>query len=112
MTTMATATRPVDRADDGSCQGLRRAVVGGIDTHKDLHVAAVIDSTENVLGTRSFSTTRAGYRAVVRWMHGFGTVTKVGIRGHWQLRCRHHAGRCCVCRLFRPPRSYATRCAT
>jgi transposase len=56
-------------------------VVGGIDTHKDLHVAAVIDDRENVLGTRSFSTTRAGYRALVRWMRTHGQVRKVGIEG-------------------------------
>ncbi len=56
-------------------------VVGGIDTHKDLHVAAVLDERENVLGTCSFSTTRAGYRALVRWMRTFGTLAKVGIEG-------------------------------
>jgi hypothetical protein len=38
-------------------------VIGGIDTHKELHVAAVIDTGENVLATRSFSTT---YAASVR----------------------------------------------
>lgn len=43
-------------------------VFAGVDTHKDLHVAAVIDAGENVLGTRSFSTTRAGYRAMLAWI--------------------------------------------
>ena len=56
-------------------------MTGGVDTHKDLHVAAVIDAGENVLGTHSFSTTRAGYRALIRWMRGFGDVRKVGIEG-------------------------------
>ena len=37
-----------------------RVVVGGIDTHKDLHVAAVLDTAGVILGTQSFSTTRAG----------------------------------------------------
>lgn len=37
-------------------------VVIGVDTHKDLHVAAVIDTRGQVLDTGSFSTTRAGYR--------------------------------------------------
>ncbi|WP_432759947.1 hypothetical protein [Klebsiella pneumoniae] len=27
------------------------AVVGGVDTHKDLHVAAVVDQNNKVLGT-------------------------------------------------------------
>jgi transposase len=58
-----------------------RVVVGGIDTHKDLHVAAVLDTAGSVLGTQSFSTTRAGYRALVRWMRSFGDVRQVGIEG-------------------------------
>ena len=32
------------------------AVVGGVDTHKDLHVAAVVDQNNKVLGTQYFST--------------------------------------------------------
>jgi transposase len=56
-------------------------VVGGIDTHKDLHAAAVLDSAGSVLGTESFSTTRAGYRALLRWMRSFGDVRRVGIEG-------------------------------
>src|SRR5512144_1904760 len=56
-------------------------VVGGIDTHKELHVAAVLDAGERVLGTQSFSTTRAGYRALIRWMRGFGDVRTVGVEG-------------------------------
>lgn len=44
------------------------AVVGGVDTHKDLHVAAVVDQNNKVLGTQYFSTTRQGYRqAAHRW---------------------------------------------
>jgi transposase len=58
-----------------------QVVVGGIDTHKDLHVAAVIDPAEQVLGTASFSTTRAGYRALIRWMRGFGDLRRVGVEG-------------------------------
>jgi transposase len=58
-----------------------RVVVGGVDTHKDLHVAAVIDTDAVVLGTESFSTTRAGYRALIRWMRTFGDVRKIGVEG-------------------------------
>ncbi|OCX61697.1 transposase, partial [Thioclava sp. SK-1] len=32
-------------------------VVGGVNTHKDLHVAAVVDHYDRVLGTESFPTT-------------------------------------------------------
>src|SRR5512144_1355715 len=76
MTSLPTPTSGVETAAAG-----RRLVVGGIDTHKDLHVAAVLDASENVLGTASFSTTRAGYRALIRWLHGFGAVAKVGVEG-------------------------------
>jgi transposase len=36
-------------------------VVGGVDTHKDLHVASVVDDNDQVLGTQSFATTWQGY---------------------------------------------------
>lgn len=35
-------------------------VLLGVDTHKDVHVAAVITSTGLLLDTRSFPTTREG----------------------------------------------------
>jgi transposase len=58
-----------------------RVVIGGVDTHKDLHVAAVIDTAGVLLGTEAFSTTRAGYRALTRWLRAFGDVRLVGIEG-------------------------------
>jgi transposase len=54
-------------------------VIGGIDTHKDLHFAAVVDVCGTVLGTQAFATTRAGRRSLVRWMQSFGPVQKVGV---------------------------------
>jgi transposase len=59
----------------------RPAVTGGVDTHKDLHVAAVIDGEDQVLGATAFPTTRAGYRALLAWMQGFGAVQRVGVEG-------------------------------
>ncbi len=56
-----------------------RPVVGGIDTHKDLHTAAVVDRSGEPLGTRSFATTRQGYRQLVRWMREYGSVDRVGV---------------------------------
>lgn len=64
-----------------SLEPVSPVVVGGVDTHKDLHVAAVVDLEGKVLGTETFSTTRAGYRALVRWMRTFGDVRKVGVEG-------------------------------
>lgn len=59
-----------------------RIVVGGIDTHQDLHVAAVVDRHDGqLLGVKEFSTTRAGYRALVRWMRSHGQLEEVGVEG-------------------------------
>ena len=54
-------------------------VVGGVDTHKDLHVAAVVDAADAVIATESFSTTRAGYRALLRWMRAYGDIARIGV---------------------------------
>lgn len=54
-------------------------VIGGVDTHKDLHVAAVVDHRDRVLGTESFPTTRHGYRLMLAWMRSFGDLQRVGI---------------------------------
>jgi transposase len=66
MTTM-TATRPI--------------VTGGVDTHRDIHVAAALDPVGGVLGTATFSTSNAGYRQLLKWLSGFGPVGKVGVEG-------------------------------
>src|SRR6266496_3445133 len=36
-------------------------VTGGVDTHADVHVAAVVDQVGRVLGTQAFPATAAGY---------------------------------------------------
>jgi transposase len=54
-------------------------ITGGIDTHKDLHVAAVVDERDRVLVTRSFPTTRQGYRQMLAWMRTFGELRRIGI---------------------------------
>ena len=59
-------------------EGTRR-IVGGVDTHKDLHVAAVVDEQDRVIGTRSFATTRQGYRQMLAWMRSFGELRRIGI---------------------------------
>ena len=57
------------------------SVVGGVDTHADVHVAAAIDSNGGVLGVESFSTDSAGYEALTEWLVGFGLVMRVGVEG-------------------------------
>lgn len=53
-------------------------VVGGVDTHK-LHVSAVVDERDQVLGTRCFASTRQGYRQMLQWMRSFGELMRVGV---------------------------------
>jgi len=54
-------------------------VVGGVDTHKDLHVAAVVDDQDSVLATHCFAATRQGYRQLLQWMRSFGELQRVGV---------------------------------
>jgi transposase len=56
-------------------------IYGGVDTHKDDHVAAVIDRAGRLVGTASFPATGRGYRALVTWMAQFGSIVKVGVEG-------------------------------
>ena len=56
-------------------------VTGGVDTHKDIHVAAAVDELGRTLGTESFPTTTAGYRRLLGWLRSFGPLELVGIEG-------------------------------
>jgi transposase len=56
-------------------------VTGGIDTHLDFHVAAAVDSNGGVLGVETFDTTTGGYRQLVAWLAGFGTISLIGVEG-------------------------------
>ena len=64
-------------AGNGGCRRKRR-IVGGVDTHKDLHVAAIVDEQDRVMGTRYFDTTRQGYRQMLAWIPSFGDLQRVG----------------------------------
>jgi transposase len=56
-------------------------VTVGVDTHTDVHVAAVLDQTGRLLGTRDFSATMRGYAQLATWVESFGKVDKVGMEG-------------------------------
>ncbi len=58
-----------------------RQVTGGVDTHGEVHVAAVIDATGRILATSSFAATPAGYRGLLRWLRRHGRVVRVGVEG-------------------------------
>ncbi len=59
----------------------QRPVIGGVDTHLQVHVAAVVDEVGGVLGVESFPTTEVGYARLVGWLGSFGPVGRVGVEG-------------------------------
>jgi transposase len=54
-------------------------ITGGVDTHKEFHVAAAKDSLGRDLGTARFPATQTGYTALLAWLRAFGPVTAVGV---------------------------------
>ena len=63
-----------DRADG-------MVVVGGVDTHRDTHVGAVVDSTGRRLGSAQFRADATGYGQLVAWMASWGRISRVGVEG-------------------------------
>jgi transposase len=58
-----------------------RAVTGGVDTHADLHVAAVLDPIGGLLGVQEFPATAVGYASLLSWLRSFGTLAVAGVEG-------------------------------
>ena len=65
------------------------AIVIGIDTHKDVHVAVAINGLGARLAAASFPATAEGYRQVAAWAAEHGPVYAFGI-GDWLLRSWPH----------------------
>jgi len=57
------------------------AVIGGVDTHKHIHVAAVCDPLGRVLASDTFPTTTAGFKTLLRFLRSHGELAAVGIEG-------------------------------
>lgn len=57
------------------------AVTVGVDTHRDVHVGAVVDDVGQVLGTVMVPTDHAGFRELERFAEGFGAIARVGVEG-------------------------------
>lgn len=51
-----------------SMDEIEMGVVGGVDTHGQVHVAAAIDAMGRVLGSESFPASEAGYRRLLVWL--------------------------------------------
>lgn len=56
-------------------------VIGGVDTHKHSHRAAVIDPAGRFLGDRGFGTDSQGEVDLLAWLRSHGPVAAVGIEG-------------------------------
>jgi transposase len=56
-------------------------VTGGVDTHSEVHVAAVLDPIGGLLGVESFEAGQAGEDKLVVWLTSFGPVAQVGVEG-------------------------------
>ena len=54
-------------------------VVVGVDTHKDVHVAAVLTTLGVLLGNKDFPATAAGYQALLDWVGTFGVPRRAGV---------------------------------
>lgn len=92
---------------------MRPAVIGGVDTHKDQHVAAALTEQGQLLATAAFPTTPAGYRQLLRWLRTFGPVQQVGIEGtgSWGAGLTHclHTQGVPVVEVPRPSRQWRRR---
>jgi len=91
----------------------RPRVVLGVDTHRDLNVAAVLDERGGELATASFATTAAGHRELLGWAQGFGVVERAGVEGTGSYGAglaRHlHAAGTAVVEVDRPDRQRRRR---
>ncbi len=64
-----------------SMTSTRRVVTVGVDTHSDVHHAAVVDEVGRQLADAGFPTTPAGYEQLVAWAQGYGQITAFGVEG-------------------------------
>ncbi len=64
-----------------SMTSTRRVVTVGVDTHRDVHHAAVIDEVGRPLADAGFPTTPDGYRQLLAWAGEHGTIAAFGVEG-------------------------------
>ena len=64
-----------------SMTSTRAVVTVGVDTHSDVHHAAVIDAVGRPLADLGFPTTPDGYRQLLTWAAGHGEIAAFGVEG-------------------------------
>ena len=65
----------------GATMSMVRMIVGGVDTHADTYVAAVVDANGGVLGIESFPADESGFEALLGWLSSHGEIQMVGVEG-------------------------------
>lgn len=58
-----------------------RNVYVGVDTHRDIHVVAVLDDSGKLLNTKSFPTSPLGLRQCEHWIARHGRTLGIGVEG-------------------------------
>lgn len=58
-----------------------RAVIVGVDTHNDVHVAVAVDQDGRLLDQRFETANQAGYAALFTWASQLGPTTRFGVEG-------------------------------
>ncbi|MFC1982541.1 transposase [Chloroflexota bacterium] len=56
-------------------------IIVGVDTHKEEHVAVVIDKLGARMGQLTLPTTNMGYVALERWARTLGEIEAIGVEG-------------------------------
>lgn len=74
ITSMPQPTLPAQPEDP-----LVEDVILGVDTHKDVHVVAVITVLGALLAHQEFPATAAGYRQLLAWGRSFGALRRAGV---------------------------------
>jgi transposase len=88
-------------------------VVLGVDTHKDVHVAAVLDALGRHLAVAEFGSTDAAAEQLLSWARRYGRVRAAGVEGTgsfgYRLTRRLRAAGVLVVEVSRPDRARRRR---
>ena len=76
--------------------GQADVVIGGVDTHKEVHVAVALDALGAQLDSQEIATTPAGYRRLLSWARKLGVpafaIEGTGSYGAGLVRFLERAG--------------------
>jgi len=64
-----------------TASSVAQQIIVGVDTHKDVHVAAAIDVNGRLLGHHSVATTEKGCNDLHRWALSFAPLVRYGVEG-------------------------------